>query len=1047
MQKNQGYTLEGLWQADIGDGKVYGMSLPGTLDENGIGHKDTGSNQWHPDAELGNAEEGFAEDAPIATRFTRRVTFEGEARLTRKVALEVPTGKRVFLEAERARCLKLLVDGKEVQDFVAPSISTPHVFEVTQVLGEVTQENGKRTGECVEEKEGAEGFREHELILLSDNSYPGLPHDAIVYSSAATDETQTNWNGVLGYLRLRVEEPVFIENVRVYPMKDTVTVKVDVCADRPWSGKITLKSEALKETAMKQVNVKNVKEVTVDLKKVNMQACEGQTTEGQTTEGQTTEKQTLNELTSGKSESLRTEIVFESLALCDDIQRWDEYEGNLYEMTAILEVKNPEQKMYSKCITGAEDAETGDTGGSGTEAIDTKTVTFGIRDFGDNGEGRFALNGRTIFVRSETNCAEFPEAGYSPVTVAEWMNILQQYKDYGINLVRFHSHCPAEAAFVAADELGMLLQPELSHWNPKDAFESEESYEYYKTEIMAIIRMLANHPSFVMLTLGNELHASQKGHERMQELLKLAREYDATRLYADGSNVHYGAIGCDAGSDFYASQKYFEEDLRGAYANMEGYINQCYPNAMTNYDKIMESIWETYKKPVFSFEVGQFEVLPDFDELEDFQGISDPVNFKIIQEKVKERGLLPVWKKYVEATGELSRIGYREEIEAAMRTKDLSGISLLGLQDFPGQGTALVGMLNSHLQPKPFDFAKPERFREFFREQLPLALLSKYTYENTETLQANVQIANFGKTDISGCLEYVLQGDGVHISGKITGENGGEILCPAGELTDVKYQHSASGQVIQETECNTAAKDVRRNADLQHNTDLQHNANAQTDNYTLTIPLKTITHPTRLNLTVSIANIKNTYPIWVYPKATPTCPDNIYETEHFDERTKQALAEGKTVYLTPPSIKEALPNSIQAQFTTDFWSVGTFAGQEGGMGQLIDEKHPVFKDFPTEFHTNWQWWPMASQRAVILPKQYDCIITEMDSYAYLRPMAQLLECKCGNGKVLFSTLGLQDLQQYPEARALLSSIYRYLDSEEFQPVQEIEAEVFENLVK
>ena len=71
------YDLSGLWQADIGDGKTYSMQLPGTLDENRIGHKDLGQKQWHPDAELGNAEEGFDESAPIATRFTRKYTFEG----------------------------------------------------------------------------------------------------------------------------------------------------------------------------------------------------------------------------------------------------------------------------------------------------------------------------------------------------------------------------------------------------------------------------------------------------------------------------------------------------------------------------------------------------------------------------------------------------------------------------------------------------------------------------------------------------------------------------------------------------------------------------------------------------------------------------------------------------------------------------------------------------------------------------------------------------------------------------------------------------------
>lgn len=117
------------------------------------------------------------------------------------------------------------------------------------------------------------------------------------------------------------------------------------------------------------------------------------------------------------------------------------------------------------------------------------------------------------------------------------------------------------------------------------------------------------------------------------------------------------------------------------------------------------------------------------------------------------------------------------------------------------------------------------------------------------------------------------------------------------------------------------------------------------------------------------------------------------------------------------------------------------------MGQLIDDSHPIFQNFPTEFYTNWQWWPMASQRAVILPRRYETIVAEMDSYAFLRPMAQLLECRCGGGKLLFSTFGLQDLQQYPEARALLDAVYKYMESEEFKPEQEIAGEVIEKLVQ
>ena len=889
----------------------------------------------------------FNPDAPIATRFTRKYTYEGEALFSRRISFKQEEGERVFLEAERSRCLKLLVDGNEVPHFIPASINTPQVFEVTGMLGEDT-----------------------ELTLVSDNSYPGLPHDAIVFSSAATDETQTNWNGVLGYVRLRTEKEVFLSSLRVYPVQQTLTVAADLSvsgmglragtgmedgsgtadcsgmedgsgmangagmpeADGVWHGTLTIRSEALAETCI--------------------------TTPVTLSEGM-------------------NEIRIEGLPLAEHVKRWDEYEGNLYELSALL--------------TGDEE----------------KRVIFGVRDFGDNGKGRLALNGRTIFLRSEANCAEFPETGYTPMTENEWTDILNTYKAYGINCVRFHSHCPSEAAFAAADRLGMMMQPELSHWNPNDAFESGESFSYYQQELALTIRWLANHPSFVMLTFGNELCTGETGRERMSRMLEQARALDSTRLYANGSNVHYGRIGCDPDSDFYTSQSYFEAPLRGTFAGeaepqkktgrIRGYINNQYPNTRTDYNASMEKLRQTFQKPVFSFEVGQFEVLPDFEELTAFQGISDPANFRIIQEKADMLGLSPVWKRYVEASGELSRIGYREEIEAAMRTKELSGISLLGLQDFPGQGTALVGMMNSHMQPKPYPFARPERFQSFFRDRLPLVQMEKYTYCADEVLKADILAANFGKKDVCERPVYELRGSGIAVEGTLP-----EADCRMGELT-----HAG----------------------------------------TLEIPLNMVKKAARLDLTVRIGEMSNTYPVWVYPAENPVCPESVYETERLDSRAKEVLEAGGRVYLTPPSREENLPHSIRAQFTTDFWSVGNFAAQEGGMGQLIDEKHPLFEEFPTEFHTNWQWWPMAGQRAVILPQPMKAIITEMDSYAYMRPMIQLMECRCGNGKLMLSSLGLQVLQQYPEARALLSAIYHYMDSERFDPEQSMEAEIIEELVR
>lgn len=954
--------LNGKWHVVLEDGTTGQMDLPGTLDENGIGHRDVGANQWHPDAVLGNAAGEIDKDAPIATRFTRRHTYEGEARISRKITVPDYGTDRLFVLAERARALRLLVDGEACSVFRQGTLSTPYILELT----------GAAPGE-------------HEFTFLSDNSYPGMPKAAIYYSSAATDETQTNWNGILGECSMYTRPQNFIDSLRVYPRAVKKEEKnkaggyvLDVCVElAPGAkkvykdAKIILQSEALAAGEL---------EDTQTLTEIISYSGEG-----------------LAEAGTDKEENPKTmEIWFRDLPLRENVKLWDEDEGNLYEMAVTLD-----NGMSAE-----------DKGGSTAEC----RTRFGIRSFGDNGSGRLALNGRAIFLRGEANCAEYPETGHPPMTIPEWKEMLLKYRSYGINFVRFHSHCEPEAAFAAADELGMLLQPELSHWDPKDAFGTEESYRYYRAELVDLLKTYANHPSFVMLTLGNELQAQDEGRERMRELVRTAKRMDPTRLYANGSNAFYGEEGCDPESDFYTSQSCKDVVIRGTFSGMRGYLNENYPSADRTYDEAMAEIRKEYQKPVFSFEVGQFEVLPDFEELESFHGISDPVNLKLIKKRVEERGLLPTWEKYVEATGELSRLAYREEIEAAMRTRELSGISLLGLQDFPGQGTALVGMMNSHLEPKPYDFARPERFREFFQECRILVKLPHYTYEAGERLIAEVEAANFGKRNIEGVFCWTLAGK------KSVSENGN---CEPAEIKS-KNTVIATGEDTEITICRPGS---------------------YTEVGSLDIPLDFVEKNTALTLKVRIGDSISAYPIWVYRKTTPVCPENVYETRAFDVKTREILQNGGRVYLSPDADKESLPNSIKTQFTTDFWSVGTFADQEGGMGQLIDTEHPIFKEFPTDFHTDWQWWIMATKRAVILPHPMKTIITEMDSYAFLRPMAQMIEFRCLKGKVLLSTMELHKSQQYPEVRALQASIYTYLSGENFEPAEEITEEELSMLVR
>ena len=888
--------LSGAWLCEI-PGWRGEMRLPGTLDENGIGFPDDPKNQWKAEevARIGFWKPGD----PIVTRLTRKHTFEGQARISRRIQWDVPAGKRVFAECERARHLRLLVNGKEAPLFSPASISTPYVFEAT----------GMVTGE-------------DEFTFLSDNSYPGWPHDAIVYSSAASDETQTNWNGLLGYVRIRVEEPNFISALRVWnpDEENGLRVQVELSLSQPWEGDALLSSPALAGDAVIHERVK----------------------------------------------AGQRELWYFNLNLRTDVKEWDEEEGNLYPFTVSLDGMEP------------------------------KTITFGVRSFRAE-DGRLTLNGRRFFLRGEANCAVFPETGYIPMDVETWKRVIMQYQAYGVNCLRFHSHCPPEAAFTAADELGMLMQPELSHWNPNDAFASGEAKSYYETELRQILKTLANHPSFVMLTFGNELHADAAGHAFMDHLLEEAKAFDPTRLYANGSNPHYGALGPDPASDFYTASDDRGRQLRLTSAEFKGRLNQEYPNTRRNFDREMAALREDSVQPVFSFEVGQYEALPDFDEIASFRGVTGPENFRHIQKNVIAAGLEKDWKRRVEATGESALLCYRAEVEAALGTKEYSGISLLSLQDFPGQGTALIGMMNSHLHPKPYAFAQPQRFRAFFRDALPLALLQKFTYTDGETLEAEIQMANYGKTNFVGCCLWTLTGTGFAADGTlpVTAAQAGRLTCLG----------------------------------------------------TLQIPLSGFTRPEKLTLTLDFCGGKNTYSLWVYPFVQPVCPKNVYECRTLDERARQTLASGGSVFLAPDATAEAMPYSVPTQFSPDFWSVCTFPSQAGGMGQLIDDLHPLFADFPTERFSNWQWWPMAKTRAFLLPEPIEAIITEMDSYAYLRPMAKLFECRCGAGKLMVSSMGLHDLSQYPEARALRQAIYTYMASGDFAPKQALAMDWIAPLVK
>lgn len=861
LQAKKTTSLAGAWEVCLKDGARHSVCLPGTLDENGVGEMETPG---------------------LDSRLTRLHRYEGPAVYEKQATLACSPGERLFLVAERSRELRLTVDYLPVPRR-SGTLSTPYTFELTRF---------------------ADGAA-HTLRLVCDNSYPGGGYDEITYSSAATDETQTNWNGILGEIALVSQPAVFVEQARLLTGEGRSRVCVTVDAQGRWKGKLLVTGEALAQPVALPADVP-----------------------------------------SGRTD------VWADVSLEESFPRWDELEGRLSRLT----VEIPGMGAWRQVC--------------------------GVRTVGGTAEGRLALNGRVIFLRGEANCATFPETGHEPMDVDAWRQVLHTYASYGVNAVRFHSHCPPDAAFTAADELGMLMQPELSHWDPYHALESEETLIVYRRELTEIIRALGHHPSLVMLSLGNELWANECGVARMHLLLREARGMDDTRLYAWGSNNFYGWKGADAESDFFTGQACEGKMLRATSAGMTGALNEQPPCTTYTFDEGVAAVRKRTNGPIIGFEVGQYEVLPDFAELKAFRGVTCPANYQLIQKRVRERGMEDEWHSQVEATGELSLLCYREEVEAALRTRGMSGLSLLGLQDFPGQGTALVGMLNAHLQPKPYSFARPERFEAFFRSVLPLALLPARCFARRDAAEAGLALANYGKQELGGPMEWELTDGKQTLRGQLPARS-----WPRGQVTE--------------------AGSIR-------------------------LPLARWEEAAELTLYLSVDGWENSYSLWVYPDEPAAQPENVVFTSNWQEAL-HALAQGERVLLEPEPTKEAIPQSIASQFSPDFWSVGNFPQQEGAMGLLMNPAHPLFEGFPVRPWSAWPWWQMSRGRAILLPRRVKPLVRVLDCYKFLRPLGLLAECRVGQGRLMLSGMGLRLHQERVEVRALTAALWRYMASEAFAP--------------
>lgn len=641
------------------------------------------------------------------------------------------------------------------------------------------------------------------------------------------------------------------------------------------------------------------------------------------------------------------------LALGNKAQLWNEFHPDLYTVNVTVNAQKP-------------------------SVNDKAATTFGMREV-TNDKGMLQINGQRIFLRGTLECNIFPLTGHPPMEKAGWLKVFQTAKAYGLNHLRFHSWCPPKAAFAVADSMGFYLQVELPLWSTKVGADKNTN-RFLEEEAARIIREYGNHPSFVLWSLGNELQGDFQWLAQMLQQLKAA---DNRHLYTTTTFTFQKGHGKwpEPVDEYFITQYTKKGWVRG-----QGIFNTFPPNFSTDYSKAMDSL----TVPLITHEIGQYSVYPNLNEIKKYTGVLDPLNFKAIQKDLSRKGMVHLSPAYTKASGKFSANLYKEEIERALKTKGLSGFELLDLHDFPGQGTALVGMLDAFWDSKGLVTAAEHRM--YCGEVVPLLRFQKATYNNDESLEATAEVANFS----SGVLKGVV---------------------PVYTVTDQQGKKWFSGRL--------PAKDLAVDNGIELGT--------------INLDLHSIAKATQLTIELRLEGTayKNKWSFWVYPANVKAGNSNVAFTTSVKEAL-DLLQQGKRVLLNPDT---AQLKGVEGRFAPVFWSPVHFPDQPGTMGILCNPKHAALQQFPTDSISNWQWWDLiTSSKTMVLDSlpRLSPVVTVIDNFYKNRRMANVIEVKAGKGKLIISSIDLShNLDKRPAARQLRYSLEQYMSSAAFDPVVEL----------
>ena len=930
--------LSGQWSFGTGEQPVLNdcISLPNSMITASKGDDVTAQTQWTGSTYdssyyFNPAMERYRVEGNVKFPFflTPNKHYVGTAWYERSVTIPRSWKKRpVLLYLERPHIeTTVFVNGHEVGHQL--SLSTPHEYDITSFV---------RFG------------RENTIRI---RVYNGIENVGVGQDShSVTDQTQGNWNGIVGRIELRSR--------RIGPIRITadvarhlVNVKFNV-APRRYS---------LWETLLPIDAAERVSVIVLD----------------------------ENNDTVANKESFRIssadQMNFE-LDLGSQAKLWDEFHPHLYRLHINI-------------------------------SDDERQITFGIRDISIQGR-QFYLNGKPIWMRGTVENCCFPETGYPPTDEASWLRIFEKCREYGLNHMRFHSYCPPEAAFAAADKVGFYLQPEGSSW-PNHGVRLRRGQvidEYLLEESKRIIDTYGHHPSFVMMAAGNEPAGDWVTY--CNDWVKTMKQYDPTKVYC-GASVG-GGWAWDDGSEYHVKggARGLDWDRHAPHSDDDYYDQILFPR---NYRDTQPN-----ESPIIAHEQGQWCAFPDFKEIDQYTGAYKARNFEIFRDLLADNGMASQAVHFLDASSRLQVLAYKYEIERNLRTRDYAGFQLLGLNDYSGQGTALVGPLNVHWREKSYIDAPS--WREFCSPVVPLARFPKFVYENTDTLVVPVELYNASSEELANAS----------CSYTIYDANGSKLPCGFG-VWKIAKQGS-----------------VGKNIALG----------------TIRIPLADLPAPAKFTLAVSISASNdlpslgegsgvgfNHWDFWVYPSSQhmPTTPLLSKEgqgrapfllTDTLDQRALEVLAKGGDVLITAAG-KVRFGNDVVHRYLPVFWNTSWFKMRPPHTtGSYILKNHPVFGAFPTDDWQNLNWWELVNGAQVMnlseFPRDYQPIVQPIDTWHVSRKLGMLIEARVLNGRVLMTTMDItRDLEHRPVARQLRRSILEYMQSDRFQPVIRLEPQTLTNL--